>query len=39
VVAPIEKCNGRWCEIAAGGYEGWIDQQMLWGVYPGEEID
>jgi SH3-like domain-containing protein len=39
VVALIEKCNGRWCEIAAGGYEGWIDQQMLWGVYPGEEID
>src|SRR4051794_28540315 len=33
VVAPVEKCNGRWCDIAAGGYEGWIDQRMLWGVY------
>jgi SH3-like domain-containing protein len=38
VVAEVESCSGTWCEINAGGYEGWIDQAMLWGVYPGEKV-
>jgi SH3-like domain-containing protein len=39
VVTTVEKCTGEWCDITAGGYEGWIEQPMLWGVYPGEEVD
>jgi SH3-like domain-containing protein len=39
VVGTIAKCTGEWCDIQAGGYEGWMEQPMLWGVYPGEEID
>jgi SH3-like domain-containing protein len=39
VVSTIEKCTGSWCDISAGGYEGWMEQPMLWGVYPGEEVD
>jgi SH3-like domain-containing protein len=39
VVSGIEKCTGEWCDISAGGYEGWMEQTMLWGVYPGEEVD
>ena len=38
VVADIESCTGTWCEVDAGGYEGWIDQAMLWGVYPNEKV-
>jgi len=38
VVAEVEKCSGTWCEINAGGYEGWIEQAMLWGVYPNEKV-
>jgi SH3-like domain-containing protein len=38
VVADIESCTGTWCEIDAGGYQGWIDQAMLWGVYPNEKV-
>jgi SH3-like domain-containing protein len=38
VVAEIESCSGTWCEISAGGYEGWMEQTMLWGVYPNETI-
>jgi SH3-like domain-containing protein len=38
VVAEIESCSGTWCEINAGGYDGWIDQAMLWGVYPNEKV-
>ena len=39
VVSDISSCTGEWCEITAGGYGGWIEQTMLWGVYPGEAVD
>jgi SH3-like domain-containing protein len=39
VVGEIESCNGEWCEITAGGYDGWAEQSQLWGVYPGEAVD
>jgi len=39
VVSEIETCSGDWCEISASGYGGWIEQSMLWGVYPGEVVD
>ena len=39
VVGDVRSCTGEWCLISAGGYEGWVEQAMLWGVYPGESID
>lgn len=39
VLAQVESCDGKWCRIAAGGYGGWIGQDDLWGVYPGEVIN
>jgi SH3-like domain-containing protein len=38
VVGEVESCTGDWCRISAGGYEGYIEQIMLWGVYPGEQV-
>ncbi len=38
VVGEVESCTGEWCYISAGGYEGYIEQIMLWGVYPGEIV-
>jgi SH3-like domain-containing protein len=38
VIAEIDSCTGSWCELVAGGYKGFVEQQMLWGVYPGEQI-
>jgi len=32
-------CDGEWCEFAAAGYRGWLEQTQLWGVYPGETIE
>ena len=32
----IDNCNGEWCMIAVTGYSGWVEQERLWGVYPGE---
>lgn len=39
VVAEVENCDGDWCELSAGGYDGYIQQTQLWGVYPGEKVD
>ncbi|WP_421696121.1 SH3 domain-containing protein [Aestuariivirga sp.] len=39
VVAEVEGCDGQWCELSAGGYDGYITQTQLWGVYPGEKVD
>jgi len=39
VVADVEGCDGQWCELSAGGYDGYVEQTQLWGVYPGEKVD
>jgi SH3-like domain-containing protein len=39
VLASIKTCAGEWCRITGSGFDGWIEQQKLWGAYPGETID
>ena len=39
VVGTVKRCNGTWCRISGDGFDGWIEQQRLWGVYPNEKID
>jgi SH3-like domain-containing protein len=39
VMGEIGHCDGEWCELTAGGYEGFVEQSSLWGVYPGEKVD
>jgi SH3-like domain-containing protein len=39
VVAEVSRCDGAWCELSAGGYDGYVEQTQLWGVYPGEKLD
>jgi SH3-like domain-containing protein len=39
VLASIKTCAGEWCRITGAGFDGWIEQQKLWGAYPGETID
>ena len=34
VIADVEECTGSWCVVSVEGYEGWIEQESLWGVYP-----
>ena len=38
-MGDVANCDGKWCEIYAGGYEGYVEQEMLWGVYPGETVN
>jgi SH3-like domain-containing protein len=39
VVAMVKKCTGAWCRIAGGGFDGWIEQERLFGVYPNEKVE
>jgi SH3-like domain-containing protein len=39
VLAAVKHCTGTWCQISGDGFDGWIEQNELWGVYPGEKID
>jgi SH3-like domain-containing protein len=39
VLGDVERCDGRWCRIDAGGLSGYISQDLVWGAYPGEEIN
>ena len=39
VVAQVRHCNGGWCHISGDGFDGWIKQQRLWGVYANEKVN
>lgn len=39
VLGSVKSCDGSWCEIDAGGYDGYAKQDLLWGVYPGEQVN
>jgi SH3-like domain-containing protein len=39
VLGTVKHCTGTWCEITGDGFDGWIQQNDLWGVYPNEKID
>jgi SH3-like domain-containing protein len=39
VLGQVKRCNGNWCRISGDGFDGWIAQERLWGVYPNEKLD
>jgi len=39
VVAQVRKCTSNWCHVVGNGFDGWIEQQRLWGVYADEKVD
>lgn len=42
VVASVRSCDGRWCRVSAQNgaahFSGFLLQEQLWGVYPGETV-
>jgi len=38
VVATVKHCDNGWCAISGRGFDGWIQQVRLWGVYPNEKV-
>src|SRR5215212_6837684 len=39
VLATVKRCQNGWCRLVGEGFDGWIEQARLWGVYPGEKLD
>jgi SH3-like domain-containing protein len=39
VLGNVKRCSGQWCRFAGNGFDGWIEQDRLWGVYPNEKIE
>jgi SH3-like domain-containing protein len=39
VIGSVRACDGAWCRLSGEGFDGYIEQQNLWGVYPGEKFD
>lgn len=39
VLGTVKNCTGTWCHIVGEHFDGWITQERLWGVYPGEKVD
>lgn len=39
VIANVRSCDKGWCRISGEGFDGFILQTLLWGVYPDEHIE
>ena len=39
VLANVKHCNGGWCRITGEGFDGWIEETRLFGVYPNEKVE
>jgi SH3-like domain-containing protein len=39
VLGTVKRCTGMWCEFSGDGFDGWIAQNELWGVYPNEKFE
>ena len=38
VIASIKLCDNGWCRVFGEGFDGYIQQSNLWGVYPDEKL-
>jgi SH3-like domain-containing protein len=39
VLGTVKACTGSWCHLVGKGFDGWVEQDDLWGVYPNEKIE
>jgi SH3-like domain-containing protein len=39
VLGAVNRCTGTWCRLVGDGFDGWVAQNELWGVYPNEKIE
>jgi SH3-like domain-containing protein len=39
VVTQVKHCAAGWCHVSGIGFDGWIEQERLWGVYADEKVD
>lgn len=39
VLGAVKACDGKWCRLTGEGFDGYVDQSKLFGVYPSEKLD
>lgn len=39
VIGTVKRCDDGWCRISGRGFDGWVQEVRLWGVYPNEKVD
>jgi SH3-like domain-containing protein len=39
VIGNVISCDGGWCELTVDDYDGYVEQNKLWGVYRGEKVE
>jgi SH3-like domain-containing protein len=39
VLGTVKACTGTWCHIVGDKFDGWVEQDDLWGVYPNEKVE
>ena len=39
VLANIRSCDRTWCRVNGDGFDGFVKQADLWGVYPNEVVE
>ncbi|HYM99466.1 MAG TPA: SH3 domain-containing protein, partial [Aestuariivirgaceae bacterium] len=39
VLGQIKRCQANFCRVMGLGFDGWVAQERLWGVYPNESVD
>jgi SH3-like domain-containing protein len=39
VIATVRRCDDGWCRVTGRGFDGWIQEVRLWGVYPNEKVE
>ena len=39
VLVNIRSCDKTWCRVNGAGFDGFIHQTELWGVYPNEVVE
>lgn len=39
VLGSLKSCDGTWCQFIGKGFNGFIQQERLWGAYPNEKVE
>jgi SH3-like domain-containing protein len=39
VIGTVKRCEDGWCRVAGRGFDGWVQEVRLWGVYPNEKVE
>jgi SH3-like domain-containing protein len=39
VIGALKRCDGKFCRVQGPGFDGYMPQENLWGVYPDEKVE